>query len=234
MIVALKDLTAVVFDLDGTVGDTFAAHAATGRELFRRRHDQLKPECRDTLGGELTDEVLREHYYGPSGEQVLDYFTGDRTAIRREAGELFSANRGLVQVYPGFLQVLKVIKDRKLTTGIITDADTREAQVVLEVARALPLCREFGLEDFLARMPIVGSEGRSPKPATEALYRFQDLIRERLGQPWLYVGDEPVDVEFSIAAGAKSDYVGNAPLNELRPDFELPLDPLARALDENR
>lgn len=206
-----KAARGVLFDLDLTVADTLAAHLATAREIFTAKRQLLKPEWeKELFVDDLSDETLRRLYFNPSGDEVLEYFNGNtsREDLRDDVGMIFRSFRHLITVYDAFFQILDLCRELKKQTGIITNADRREASAVLAVARESSWCMAYNLEETLRRMPVVATENMPPKPNPAPLRAFRTQYpRIRLEPVSLYVGDEWSDMVFARNTGLVGVYI---------------------------
>lgn len=172
----------ILFDLDGTLLDTYALILAS----FRHATSQV-------LGHELPEKTLMAKVGMPLVEEVKD-FTDDE----RLQADLVSAFRsynqrahdGLVRAFPGVEGMLRMLAPEGLRLGVVTSKRGDLAR------RGLQVCGLGGYFEF-----AMGSDeysGHKPDPAP-VLYGC-----ERLGlspQECVYVGDSPFDIAAGNAAG---------------------------------
>ena len=177
-------MTAVVFDLDGTLIDTMTAAPAAYADTIR------------SLGGPDVSpaDIVAGWHIGPT-RAVLAHFLG-RTI---SAGELecfyhhFEAAVATVQPFPGVVQMLDALSRDGYRLGVFTSATRRAATLTLATAY---------LDRFFSTV-ICGDDVSKPKPAPEGL----QLACRNLGAnpaESAYVGDAQVDLACAKAAGAKA------------------------------
>jgi phosphoglycolate phosphatase len=179
----LPNLRAVLFDLDGTLIDSYPAITASVNHV-RAGHGLpplSEPEVRKHVG--RGPAYLMEHAVG----------TGDVSAnVRAYRAHHPSVMRSGTEMLPGAVQALRALHRRGLRLGVCSNkpvAFTRELAAYLGVADLLELV--LGPED-VAR----------PKPAPDMLL----AALRRLSLPpaqVLYVGDMTVDIDTARAAGVR-------------------------------
>ena len=182
MIRPTGQVSAVVFDLDGTLVDTMACILATYVDTIR------------SLGGpDVTiDDVLGKFHIGPT-RVVLEHFLG-RPLVAEDLECYFAAYEQAItglQPFPGVVDLVEELRRAGYRLGLFTSATRRAATLVLATA---------GL-DRLFEVIVGGDEIVHPKPASDGL----ELICRRLGvrpNTTAYVGDALVDLECAISAGA--------------------------------
>jgi HAD superfamily hydrolase (TIGR01549 family) len=175
-------LSAVVFDLDGTLVDTLRLILGTYVDTIR------------SLGGPVvtTDDVLATFHIGPTAT-LLEHFLG--RPISADDMECYHAAyeqaiAGL-QPFPGVVDMVEQLSREGYRLGLFTSATRRAATRVLARAR---LDRYF-------EVVVGGDEVARPKPAADGL----ELVCRRLAvrpNEAAYVGDALVDLECAISAGA--------------------------------
>ena len=172
----------ILFDLDGTLLDTYALILAS----FRHATSQV-------LGHELPEKTLMAKVGMPLVEEVKD-FTDDE----RLQADLVSAFRsynqrahdGLVRAFPGVEEMLRMLAPEGLRLGVVTSKRGDLAR------RGLQVCGLGGYFEF-----AMGSDeysGHKPDPAP-VLYGCERLSLSP--QECVYVGDSPFDIAAGNAAG---------------------------------
>jgi pyrophosphatase PpaX len=171
-------LRGVIFDLDGTLGDTLPATFAAFRAVFRSR-----------LGLELRDTEIRA-MFGPDERGVFRLRIPDSA---EQAHEEFLLAYEREQTsgaapFPGIVDLLDTLRDRRVACAVVTGKGTESAALSL---------RLLGLEEYF---PIVeaGSPDGAVKPA--AMRRVLDawgLPPERV----VGIGDAPSDIRAAMATG---------------------------------
>lgn len=181
-------MTAVVFDLDGTLVDTMThaprAYADTIRELGG---PVLSPEQVVAVWHIGPTVVVLEHFLG----RVIS--DGDLDCFHRH----FDAAVAAVRPFPGVVDMLAALQRENVRLGVYTTATRRAAN------------RMLGTTGLAGIFPVVvgGDEVDAPKPSPAGL----ELACRRLGvQPMeaIYVGDAEVDLLCAAAAGALAVFAG--------------------------
>ncbi len=179
----LPALRAVLFDLDGTLIDSYPAIAASVNHVRALHHLPPLPEA----------EVRRHVGRGPDHLLLATVGVGDNAAnVAAYRQHHPSVLREGTRLLPHAAEALAALHRRGMTLGICSNkpvAFTRELVVILGIADYLSLL--LGPED-VAR----------PKPAPDML--LAALARLALSaREVLYVGDMVVDIETARAAGAR-------------------------------
>jgi 2-phosphoglycolate phosphatase len=172
---------AVLFDFDGTLGDSYPAIAASVNHVRALHH----------LGPLAVDEVRR--HVGRGVEYLLAHtvpggdLAADAAAYRAHHPSVFRAGTRLM---PGAAEVLVALHCRGLRLGVCSNmpvAFTRELLAYLGVAAWLDVV--LGPEDVA-----------QPKPAPDMLLAALDRLHLEPREA-LYIGDMVVDVRTARAAG---------------------------------
>jgi HAD superfamily hydrolase (TIGR01509 family) len=189
-----RPLSAVVFDLDGTLVDTAALHIAASHATLRA-----------VLGREVTPEVVLQSLGRPLPESaaVLALGAGITNASTLETlvPRLVAAflnyytvhQAGMVRPFPGVLNVLQTLRERGYALGLLSNKLRSWGQAELKMVRLAPF---FDVAIFAEDMP-------NPKPAPAALQPVLAQLKVSPGEV-LLVGDGPADIACARAAGARS------------------------------
>lgn len=175
-------LDAVLFDLDGTLIDTYDLILVTFRHATR-----------EVLGRTIPDEELMAKVGQPLATQMWD-FTDDASVQQ----ELVAAYReynarvhgDLIKLFPGTVDMLERLKDAGVPLGVVTSK--RHVSAVQGLA-------SFNLEhyfDFLIGSDDWPEHKPHPGPVAHGCDRL-GLAHEQV----LYVGDSPFDIQSGNAAG---------------------------------
>ncbi|MEP7060740.1 MAG: HAD family hydrolase [Actinomycetota bacterium] len=176
-------LAAVVFDLDGTLLDSFAAQIGSYRLAIL-----------DLDGPNYTDAEIVDAFALGSASQMMATLigrpVGEEAVIRYETH--LRSQAAAVSSYPGVEEALATL-GRRFALAVFTAANTSAAEWLLQAAGLLGSFASVVGADLVART----------KPSPDGLL----LACERLGVApgnAAYVGDAPVDVEAAHASGALS------------------------------
>jgi phosphoglycolate phosphatase-like HAD superfamily hydrolase len=174
-------LHALIFDLDGTLGDTLPVCFAGIRRAL------------ETFGVHLTDEEVAARF-GPTEEGIIRQLVrpeeGDEAArIYRETYE--SAHGICPDPFPGIREAVETLRRRGVRLGVATGKGAHGAHVSLRV---------FGIANLFNAVETGSDEG-FVKP---------DLLR-RIAAKWsdldpaaiAYIGDVPWDVDAAREAGMR-------------------------------
>ena len=171
-------VSGVIFDLDGTVTDTLPiAYAA-----FRAAIAEFAPR-------EFTDAELLQ-LSGPSEEGIFRQIVPDNWGLcfERYLEEYATRHSSCNAPFPGLIEVLDYLRERRLPRALVTGKASRAAAITL---------RHIGIAHYFD--PIeTGSPGGNIK--VEALRRVLAQWRARASSV-VYVGDVPSDMEAANATG---------------------------------
>jgi HAD superfamily hydrolase (TIGR01509 family) len=183
MVPALSHVSAIVFDLDGTLIDSNAAHAETwAQALSEHGFPREVVQIRLLIGmgsDKLLPMVTGLHEGSPEGQ-----------AIARRKKELFTARRPELQPTRGVRALVQHLHDQRKTIVVATSADEEEMHAILERA---------GVDDLIPKRTSSDDANRS-KPDPDIV--LAALTRARTPrEKTLMVGDTPYDVEAARRAG---------------------------------
>lgn len=175
-----KNISALIFDLDGTLIDSSEAIVECFEFALRQ------------TGHSPGDPQLIRRNIGTSLERMFSLFTnGDTTQLvrlyRERYGQVFLEKTYLL---PGVMETLDTLSERGYRLGVATTKPRYFAEPILE---------NLGIRRFFGTV-AGGEEVARLKPAPDLL----QLALSRLGAPGdetFYVGDHPVDVEAARSAG---------------------------------
>jgi len=171
------DLRAVIFDLDGTLLDSFTGHFAAYQATFT-------------------------HFGLPCGlEDLLQVYSPDWLAVYRAVGLpeqhwaeadaiwLAEASRHKPQLFPGALELLETL-ERRFALGLVTSGSSERVRG--------DLVRNYLDERF--QVVITGGDVCTPKPHPEGLHSALDQLKVTPTQA-VFVGDAAADAHMAQAAG---------------------------------
>ena len=178
---------AVLFDIDGTMVDSLRAFLEVARAAA------------EPHGLEVTERQVRQSLVTGSGfwSGVVPRDHADPDAITKAlaahaAREWPRILREHARVFEGLAQTLDTLKELGMLLGIVSGAR----------GEVLELLREQGLLDRFAAV-VLASDVTRRKPDPQGIL----LCLQRLGvapQAAIYVGDTPLDIQASRAAGVHS------------------------------
>jgi len=179
----LSGVSAIVFDVDGTLIDSNRAHAEAWAQAltehgFPHEVDQIRPLI--GMGSDkLLPKVARLDVESPQGKTVL---------ARKKA--LFDAQLPHLQPTRGARTLLTFLRERGKTLVVATSADDEEMHAILEQAR---------VGDLIPRRTSSDDADRS-KPDPDIV----QAALARAGTPpggAVMIGDTPYDIEAARRAG---------------------------------
>lgn len=177
--------TVVIFDMDGTLIDSTVA---VPDSYIRTIHSASPATTKLTR-----QDIFDRYHLGPPPNIFLDIL--NRPAEHHEVEQFHRELTVLaedVAVYTGIAKLLDLLVERAIRLAVFTGADTRSAQTLL---RATGLMDRFEI--------VLGSDQIArPKPAPDGLIE----VAQRMSVPLadcIYVGDSPLDIECSHAAGSR-------------------------------
>ncbi len=176
-------VSAVLFDLDGTLLDSYALIS-----------ESFKHACRQVLTRELTQEDVLERWGWPLHVRFEGVDPSRINELVHAYLAYYEANQDrLVKLFPGIREMLDALKARRVRMAIVTSK--RRYTTGLTV-------RKFDLASYFGAV-ISEQDARAPKPAPdpihEALHRLEVRPEEAL-----MVGDGVFDIQAARAAGVCS------------------------------
>ena len=178
----------VIFDLDGTLGDTLPVCYEAFRRVFA-----------DRLGRTFSDDEIHA-MFGPSEEGILQklFPREPQAALEHYLIEYGRAHVACPRPFAGIPQVLDLLKSRGVDVAIVTGKGPHSAKISLE---------RMGLDAFFETV-----EAGSPHGGVKAagmrriLKRWKRSAREVVG-----VGDHPSDIRDARKVGLHSVAAAWAP-----------------------
>lgn len=171
-------LRGVIFDLDGTLGDTLPVCFAAFRGVFEEFQDVT-----------YTDTEIRA-MFGPTEEGILE------ARLPEDGGEPFARYLALYTThhdlaptpFPGIVPLLDELREREVPVAIVTGKGPRSAAISLE---------RWGLAHRFSHVAAGGPHGN-----------IKDVNMRRILEAWnvrgpevVSVGDAPSDVHAARATG---------------------------------
>jgi pyrophosphatase PpaX len=197
----LQNINTLLFDLDGTLLDSFSVHL----KIFKTTLAQF--------GIQLSEEDFLKTY-SPNW-----YETYEAIGLRKEYWEtadsfwLKEAEKISAQLFPGVKEILLKL-DKYFTLGLVTSGSKSRVERDM---------RATGINIFFKTI-ITGDDIQTPKPSPEGL---EIALRNLDKQPdeAIYIGDSSADYEMAKAAGVHFIGVSSEfnSLNANHPDYRIHL-----------
>jgi phosphoglycolate phosphatase-like HAD superfamily hydrolase len=193
---------AILFDLDGTIGNTLPLCIAAFREA-------IEP----LAARPLTDEEIIATF-GPSEEGTIASLLPEKQAegLNQYLLRYEQLHGRWPDPFDGMLEILSYLKAKQIFVGLITGKGGQSTKLTL---------RNYGLENYFAVIKTGASSGPVKDRRIEETIEEFSLDREEI----LYVGDAPSDVKacrdcrIKIAAAAWAPTANAGELEEMQPDF---------------
>ena len=176
----------IVFDFDGTLGDTLELILKCNHETRRRMGAPVIPDSAiiATIGIPLRDG-LKEMNPGIAPEAVPQWFRTYREVFAEYEHQI------VPELFPGVKETLAALHSKGL---ILTVASSRETDSLKGFLQRMGIAPYFdyvlGAEDVVNAKP-------HPEPVLKTLEHFG-----LTGKDALVVGDMPVDIQMGLGAGA--------------------------------
>jgi phosphoglycolate phosphatase-like HAD superfamily hydrolase len=193
---------AVLFDLDGTIGNTLPLCIAA----FRESIEPLAARA-------LTDEEIVATF-GPSEEGTIAVFLPEKQTegLNQYLLRYEELHCRWPSPFEGIPDILSYLKAKRVFVGLITGKGKRSTELTL---------KNYGLENSFDVIKTGASSGPVKDQRIEEVIEEFSLDRQEI----LYVGDAPSDVKacrdcnIKIAAAAWAPTANTAELEHMRPDF---------------
>lgn len=193
-------LAGVIFDLDGTLGDTLPVCFAAFRRALRRFSDRY-----------YTDEEITA-LFGPSEEGMIQQLVPDhwQACLETYLAVYEEESARSARLFPGIETALRLLSERGILLAIVTGKGTHSAAISL---------RHLNLAKYFDVVETGSAEGGVKPRAIQKVLTKWGAVPSRVA----YVGDAPADMEAAreagvIPLGAAWDATSSAEgLNALRP-----------------
>ena len=213
----------IIFDFDGTIGDSQALIVKTLQDTMRKRGLEVKndAECAATIGLRLDEAFV----------QLFDMSAEEGMACAETYRAIFEENKQhlIVQPFPHVLETIHTLHRQGYQLAI---ASSRGSDSLFGYVK------QMQIEDCISSI-IAGDLVEHVKPAPDMVFKaleemkakgsriIEDSIEQMLDET-LVVGDMTYDVDMAHNAGAKACAVtyGNATREELK-DAEYIIDDFA-------
>jgi beta-phosphoglucomutase len=176
----------VIFDMDGVLVDSAAAHHQSWQVLAARGGIDVSAECFQQAFGRPSRDIIRIIWGESIGEQQVGRLDAEKEAIYREL------ITGRVPLMPGCHAALESLHAAGLALAVATSGPPENLDLVL---------REGGMAGYFAAT-VHGFDIRHGKPAPDCFL----LAARRIGLPTeccVVVEDAAVGVQAAVAAGMR-------------------------------
>jgi pyrophosphatase PpaX len=170
-------ITALIFDMDGTLGDTIPSILIALRETFAHFTGRIYSDDEIlAMFGPSEEGIIRRHVPSDLYEPAMQYYLDRYADLHAD------------QPFPGIRELMSHLKERGFRIGVATGKGPKTAAISM---------RAYGLDGFIDRLETGSTQG-AVKP---------ELIRnimESWGLPAnqvAYVGDAQSDMADARAAG---------------------------------
>jgi phosphoglycolate phosphatase-like HAD superfamily hydrolase len=175
---AATQLQGIIFDLDGTLGNTLPVCYAAFRHAFQVFLNRYYSD----------DEITS--LFGPSEEGIIKRLVPSQwqACVKTYHEEYEKAHLICDKPFPGIKQTLNLCKQKNVGVAIVTGKG--------EISAAISL-RYLGIKDYFDEV-IPGSPERGIKPlAIQSVLAKWNLLPQHVA----YVGDSPYDMQAAKEAG---------------------------------
>ena len=190
----------VIFDFDGTIGDSQALIVKTLQDTMRKRHLEVKSdaECAATIGLRLDEAFV----------QLFDLTPEEGMTCANTYRDIFEENKQqlIVQPFPHVLDTIHALHRQGYQLAI---ASSRGSDSLLGYVK------QMQIEDCISTI-VAGDYVEHVKPAPDMVFKALEAMRGTVEET-LVVGDMTYDVDMAHNAGAKACAVtyGNGTREEL-------------------
>jgi 2-phosphoglycolate phosphatase len=193
---------AIIFDLDGTLADTFPMIVQAWNAAVSPHTGKTYSDAEVIARFGIPDpQMIRKELPGAAGDEADKVYHA-----------YYEAHHGTVELFPGVREVLNELKRRGVPMGVMTGKGKRTARITLNA---------LGLSDMFGAV-VTGEDVTHQKPDPEGPL----LAAKQLGiapADCVFVGDSPADIPagkaadmLTVAAGWHSVYLDE--IRALQPD----------------
>lgn len=178
----------VFFDLDNTLYDAKQYYLGAFREIsdyLAERYDIFQEKIYKSLT-ELWQEKTSNYLY--LFNDLLKILAINNKGLIKEIVEIFNEHEGKLKLYPDAFPVLRELKEKGHTLGIITDGNKERQKRKIEL---------LSIKDFFAE--IIYAKEIMPKPSEKPFLAAREKYS---GKVFYYVADNPlIDFQGAKKAG---------------------------------
>jgi HAD superfamily hydrolase (TIGR01509 family) len=127
MVDILKNMKAVIFDMDGVISDTQVLHAHNESELLKEYGIDMRPEEISRRYAGVPDEVQFPEIFKEAGKELLD-LSG---FIRRKWDNMFDFPTEDIRPIPGALELIDLLYEKKIPLAVASGSPMNFIEHVL-------------------------------------------------------------------------------------------------------
>ncbi|MBM4176033.1 MAG: HAD family hydrolase [Ignavibacteria bacterium] len=176
----MKKYKGIIFDIDGTLTSTNELIFATFNHIAEKYENKTYSEKEIiAMFGPTEDVILREKFNGDRFQSVYDDYY-----------KFYKENHPtMADLYPGIIEILELLKLKKITTAIFTGKGRKSSLITLEI---------LNIKHYFD-MIVTGDDVRNHKPSAEGICKFLDAYRFKPDEV-LMIGDSVADITASHEA----------------------------------
>lgn len=182
-----KKIKGILFDLDGTLVDSFPSVIASFREAFKF----LKPYAKTNLN--FTDDEIKK-LIGTPHRETFRKITDNNEAIEK-AAVIFRETRKKFKVdaIDGSIDLLNFLKSKNFNLGIVTTTGRELTEQIL---------KDLNIQNLFEAI-VTGTDVSHLKPHPEPILKAIEILNLDRDN-CIMVGDHPNDIIAANSAGIKS------------------------------
>lgn len=198
----------VLFDMDGTLIDSFDSIVSAFKEAFGCLNNN--PKCNSVI---LLNDAEIRRLIGTPHNVTMRRFCADEEALNN-AVKIFRSAREKMYVKPfeGAVEILEYIRENNMKSALITTTGRTITDKIM---------RDNKLENLIDAV-VTKDDVSKLKPDPEPILKAMEILNLRK-EECIMVGDHPNDILASKNAGVKSVAVKNAyseeELRKYNPDY---------------
>jgi len=179
----VRNFDGFIFDVDGTLTST--------NELIFSSFNHVTQKY---LNKKVSNEEIIA-MFGPTEDVILkEWMKENYHHARKDYFDFYSSQHQLMaDIYPGMLEILQLIKSKRIPISIYTGKGKDSAEITL---------KEIGVY-HLFDMVVTGDDVKEYKPSREGIDVFIEAFKLDRNKV-LMIGDAPADVIAAHSAGVKA------------------------------
>lgn len=173
-----RNYDAILFDVDGTLLDSFAVYQTIMRQILPK------------FGKAASISILRQTF-AMSVSQAIQQFgisEYERSELERDYDKVMASGQLKELPFKGVIKLLAQLHQRSIKLGVVTSRSRRDTMVLTKLP--LPTMNVI----------VTADEVNHPKPHPESLCRALEFLKIAPDQG-LYIGDDISDIQAAQAAG---------------------------------